>query len=35
MSMLAIIIPAIPVLFVLWIGRAEVTIDAARAEVDQ
>jgi hypothetical protein len=35
LSILAIVIPATPFLFALWFARTEVSIEAARAEVDQ
>jgi hypothetical protein len=34
-SILAIVIPATPVLFVLWLSRTEVMVEEARVEVDQ
>lgn len=34
-SYLAIIVPSAPFLVALWFARAEVTVEAARAEIDR
>lgn len=34
-SILAILVPCAPFLVALWLTRSEVTVEAARAEVDQ